>query len=154
MIHNIQDLVREIQYVLAPAVMVSSSALLLLSFNNKFSSLAGRFRILNDEKRRLAVKPRRETGEELRLKNLEAQLTNLMQRAQYVKQAIVLCYLSMAGFIGTSIMIFINVYSAFGLYQWVVGLFLVSLFLLLLSVFLMILETEIFYKIISLERKS
>jgi len=40
---TVAEIVQKIQYMIAPAVMVSSSALLLLGFNNKFSNLANRF---------------------------------------------------------------------------------------------------------------
>ena len=57
---DITEIVQEIQYVLSPAVMVSSSALLLLGLQNKFSSLANRFRALNQEKRVLLQRAARD----------------------------------------------------------------------------------------------
>ena len=50
---DVAKIVEEIHLVLAPAVMISSSALLLLGFQTKFSNLASRFRTLNYELREL-----------------------------------------------------------------------------------------------------
>ena len=151
---DITKIVQEIQYVLSPAVMVSSSALLLLGFQNKFSNLASRFRALNHEKRVLSQKDRRDASEEDRLINLNSQIHNLMRRASYVKNAIVLTYLAIVSFAGTSVLIFLNIYSLFQLTHLMIIWFLLGLLLIFVSAILMILETNLFYKVISLERRS
>ena len=45
--------IEAIQGILAPAVMITGVALLLLTFNARHSSLVNRIRLLNDEKRAL-----------------------------------------------------------------------------------------------------
>ena len=151
---DVTKIVQEIQYVLSPAVMVSSSALLLLGLQNKFSNLASRFRALNHEKRTLSQKAGRDEREESRLWNLEEQVDHLMRRATYVKDAIILAYAGIVCFTGTSVLIFVNVYASFHFSRIITGIFLVGLFFVLVSAVLMILETSLFYKIITLERKS
>ena len=151
---DISKVVQEIQYVLAPAVMVSSSALLLLGFQNKFSNLASRFRVLNHEKRALSQKTQKEASEEDRLINLTAQIQRLMRRAAYVKNAIVLTYCAIICFTGTSILIFSNIYASFQLVDCTVAIFLMGLVMIFASAILMILETTLFYQVISLEKES
>ncbi len=148
------EIVQDIQYVLAPAVMVSNSALLLLGFQTKLSNLANRFRALNQEKRTLLQKTGKEKGEEIRLGNLEMQLGNLMKRASHVKNAIILAYAAIICFTGTSILIFLNVYGAFGVHHLVISAFLLGLFSILISAVLIILETGLFYGTMALEKKS
>ncbi|MSR77404.1 MAG: DUF2721 domain-containing protein [Candidatus Omnitrophica bacterium] len=43
---DIAKLIQEIQYILAPAMMISSSSLLLLGFQNKFSNLTDQVKYL------------------------------------------------------------------------------------------------------------
>ncbi len=151
---DITKIAQEIQYVLSPAVMVSSSALLLLGFQNKFSNLASRFRSLNHEKRLLSQKNSKDPAEQARLSSLIVQVSNLMRRATYVKNAIVLTYGAILCFTMTSILIFSNIYSSFQPLHFTVSIFLFGLLLIFASGVLMILEAALFYKIISLEAKS
>ncbi|MBI4352706.1 MAG: DUF2721 domain-containing protein [Candidatus Omnitrophica bacterium] len=151
---DIPRVVQEIQYVLAPAVMVSSAALLLLGFQNKFSSLANRFRVLNEEKRVLGSKAERTYQEEGRFQSLKKQVDHLMRRATYVKNAIILAYASIVCFSATSVMIFLNVYARFYFGVLLIAVFLTGLLLVLASAVSMMVETSLFYKIISLEKKS
>lgn len=146
-------IIQEIQYVIAPAVMVSSSALLLLGFHNKFSNLANRFRALNHEKRLLSQKTAKDGAETARLHNLSEQVEQLMKRAVYVKNAILFVYFGIVCFAGTSFLIFLNVYLPFQLYHLTISVFLAGFVFLLASSVQMILETSLFYKIISLEKK-
>ena len=147
-------IVQEIQYVLSPAVMVSASALLLLGIQNKFSNLANRFRALNHEKRVISQKPHRETLEEERLVSLSAQIHRLMRRAFYVKNAITLTYCAILCFTGTSILIFSNIYTSFQMLYFAIAVFLLGLLAVFISAILMILETRLFYMVISLEKES
>src|SRR3989338_954931 len=105
---ELSNLVQQIQYMLAPAIMVSSSALLLLGYQNKFSALFNRFRSLNQERRLLVQKIKRESAEEDRLGNLKAQLGRLFKRATNVKNAIVLTYSAIICFLATSVFLFLN----------------------------------------------
>ena len=151
---EISSVIQEIQYVLAPAIMVSSSALLLLGFQNKFSNLANRFRALNQEKRLLSQKAERGAGEETRLRNLTVQIGHLMRRAACVKSAIIFAYSGIICFTGTSVLIFLNVHASLQLFMWIIAIFMVGLLFILLSSVLMIIETKLFYRVIAMEHRS
>ena len=151
---NIAEIVQKIQYMIAPAVMVSSSALLLLGFHNKFSNLASRFRVLNQEKRILSQKAHPEAAEVIRLKSLMEQVNQLMKRASYVKNAILCTYLAIICFVSTSIFIFLNVYVSFRLNTAIAVVILTGFLALVVTCIYMILETVLFYRVIAIERKT
>ena len=151
---DVTKIVQSIQYVLAPAVMVSSAALLLLGYQNKFSNLASRFRALNHERRLLSQKISRDPLEETRLQNLIEQIDQLMQRANHVKNAIVLAYFSIISFTGASFLIFLNVYAFFRIYHVIFVIFFLGLLALLNSAILMTRESWLSYRIIALESRS
>jgi len=150
---NVAEIVQKIQYMIAPAVMVSSSALLLLGFQNKFSNLANRFRVLNQEKRGLSQKSHKEELEILRLNSLTLQVDHLMKRASYVKNAILFTYLAIICFLGASILVFLNVYVSFQLNYGIAYVILAGFLSLIATSVFMLLETWIFYGIIALEKK-
>lgn len=143
--------VGEIQLVLAPAVMISSSALLLLGFQTKFSNLANRFRALNYEKRELAKKERREGREEERYLNLSMQVAHLFRRATQVKNAILLAYAAILLFLVTSVLIFVNIRSETSLSFWIVFAFLAGLVLELIASIVMMVEVNLAFKVVRLE---
>lgn len=146
--------VQVIQTTLAPAVMISSSALLLLGFQNKFSALFDRFRILNEEKRDLKKKPRRDDFEEERLRNIEEQLTRLMRRARHVKNAILCTYLAMISFLATSLFLFWSNYARYNFNYITLAFFGVGLVLVILAAISIIVEVTISYNILTIEKKS
>jgi len=151
---EISQIVQQIQYTLAPAIMISSSALLLLGFQNKFSALFNRFRMLNQEKRSLVEKTNKSKTEGLRLESLEEQLPRLTRRATHVKNAIVLTYGAIISFVATSILLFLHPYTNAGLIHITLGFCLLGLLLILTSSFFMITEVLISYNILTLEQKS
>lgn len=151
---EIDQIVRQIQYTLAPAIMISSSALLLLGFQNKFSALFNRFRMLNQEKRALAEKTNKSKTEALRLESLEEQLPRLAQRAAHVKNAIVLTYAAIISFVATSVLLFLHPYTDTGLIHATLAFCLLGLLLILTCSFFMIAEVLISFNILTLEQKS
>ena len=151
---EISRTIQDIQYVLAPAMMVSSAALLLLGFQAKFSNLASRFRALNHEKRLLSLKVSRDEPEEDRLRSLAEQVNSLMARTTYVKHAILLSYVGIVCFTGTSVLIFLNVYSASQWHDAVIAVFMIGLVCQLIGALLMILETQLLHKALTLEKGS
>ncbi len=102
-------IVKMIQFMLAPAVMISACGLLLLGVNNRYSSIANRIRLLNDERRRLVLKFK--DGKELdyiesnRLASIKKQLDQLFCRLGYVKNCIVFYSTGIFLFIITSFLI-------------------------------------------------
>lgn len=102
-------IVKMIQFMLAPAVMISACGLLLLGVNNRYSSIANRIRLLNDERRRLILKIK--DGKELdfmesnRLASLKKQLDQLFCRLGYVKNCVVFYSSGIFLFVLTSFLI-------------------------------------------------
>ena len=150
---NVAEIVQKIQFMIAPAVMVSSSALLLLGFQNKFSNLANRFRVLNQEKRGLSQKSHKEELEILRLNSLTLQVDHLMKRASYVKNAILFTYLAIICFVSASLLIFLNVYVSLSLNYGIAFVVLAGFLSLIVTSISMLLETWLFYRVIALEKK-
>lgn len=150
---NVNEIVQQIQYMVAPAVMVSSSALLLLGFHNKFATLANRFRVLNHEKRLLQQKSQRDNLEDIRLKNLIEQVGHFMTRATYVKNAILFTYAAIICFISTSILIFFAAAGSAGFRFLSTTVFFFGFLALIVTSIFMVLETLLFYRIIVLEKQ-
>jgi len=102
-----------IQFMLAPAVMISACGLLLLGINNKYSIIVNRIRLLNDERRRCTLKLR--DGKELdylesvRLESIIRQLAQLKERLQLVRNCVMSYSTAIFLFILTSLLIGIDV---------------------------------------------
>ena len=157
-LHNISvdipKAIQEIQYMLAPAIMVSSASLLLLGFQTKFSNLASRFRVLNREKQELGQKAGRSREEEARLANVRDQVQYLLRRASLVKNAILLTYGAILFLVGTSVLILMDIYSSREFHYLILGAFSAGLVCLFLTALVMIMETGLFYRIMIFEKKS
>ena len=151
---DLHKIVQEIQYVLAPAIMISSASLLLLGFQNKFSSLVNRFRVLNHEKRLLEQNKSRNLTEEERLDNLLRQVGGLVSRATHVKNAIILTYGAILCFVATSILLFLNLYTFIQSFTPTIACFLIGLLLILISSLLMMVEVALAFRIVTLEYES
>ena len=148
------QLIQEIQYALTPAVMVSSAALLLLSLQTKFSNLATRFRALHQERRTLSLKVPRNSTEDERLCSVQEQAKHLMRRAACVRTAISLAYSGIACFMVSSVLIFFNFDASFQLGRGVIVVFMLGLACVLGSALVMVIETQLFHKVLTLERLS
>ncbi len=104
-----ENIIRLIQFMLAPAVMLSACGLLLLGINNKYSSIANRIRLLNDERRRYINKIKE--GKELdfiemtRYASLRQQLNHLFNRLELVRNCVISYSLAIFLFILTSFLI-------------------------------------------------
>lgn len=151
---ELSKIVQNIQSILAPAIMISSSALLLLGFQNKFSALFNRFRALNEEKRYLRKKREKDNLERERLKNLEKQLAALTRRAFYVKNAIVFTYLAIVAFLITSFFIFLGIYFNIQHEHLIIFSFEAGLAGVLMASIMVVIEVGISYRILRLEYKS
>ena len=85
-----------IQDILAPAVMITGVALLLLTFNTRHSSLVNRIRLLDDEKRQInrtmTASGKEDASEAIRLRSISSQLKLLLPRLAYVRNGM-LCHL-------------------------------------------------------------
>lgn len=151
---DISKIVQEIQYVLAPAIMISSAGMLLLGFQTKFSNLASRFRGLNHERQQLARLNSRSREEELRFESLKHQSESIFRRASLVKNAIFLTYGSIAFFAGASVMILLSMHAISTFYPFIIVTFAIGILLLFASAFVMLAETQLLFQALTLEKKS
>lgn len=151
---DISILTQEIQAILAPAVLISCSALFLMGFQTKFSNLANRFRLLNHEKQSLEEQSNRTSKQESRLTNLKIQISIIFRRALLVKNAIVITYFCIFLFTGISIFILCSFYFPLDFHFLIIVVFSLGLLLLLTTSILMILEANLFFDVIKLENKS
>jgi hypothetical protein len=151
---DVTNIVEEIHLVLAPGVMISSSALLLLGFQTKFSNLASRFRALNQELRELKKNLRKESWQTERFESLTRQVSHLLARATHVKNAILLTYAAVLFFLMTSVLIFLNVHGAGAFSSWIQASFVLGLLLQFGAVLTLMIEAALAFKIIKIEAGS
>ncbi len=151
---ELPHIVEEIQLVVAPAVMISSSALLLLGFQAKFSNLASRFRSLNHELRELRKVDRKESWQSERQQSLTEQVAHLYSRVTHVKNAIILAYAAILSFILTSVLIFLNMKGAFTHTSLTLATFLLGLVLEFGSVLTLMVEVALAFKVLKIEARS
>jgi len=103
--------VEVIQLMLAPGIMISACALLILGMNNKYSTVVNRIRLLNEERRRMIVKNSGKEfsyDENIRFESISQQLHRLAYRINLVRNAVVSYTVAVALFVLTSILIGIN----------------------------------------------
>ncbi len=149
---GVGTLIQNIQAVLAPAVMVSSAALLLLGWHTKFSNLATRFRALHHERRLLAGKADRTDADNDRLRSVRLQLDHLLRRAACVKRAILLADAAIICFMASSALIFFSVYTAAAIGHGAMLVFVAGLACVVASAVVMMVETRLFFTVLMLER--
>ena len=151
---ELSRIVQEIQYVLAPAIMISSSALLLLGFQTKFSNLAGRFRSLNHELRELKKGSLKDPWQTERLASLTLQVKYLLSRATHVKNAVLLAYGAILSFLLTSLLIFLNGRGAAAFSSCILASFVTGLVLEFVAVFIVMIEVALAFKVVKIEAGS
>lgn len=101
-------IVELIQFMLAPAVMISACGLLLLGINNKYSIVVNRIRLLNEERRRTTKKiggENYEIEENVRLESIIKQLGLLLYRVKLVRNAVLSYTIAVALFVLSSLLI-------------------------------------------------
>ncbi|MGE5679915.1 MAG: DUF2721 domain-containing protein [Bacillota bacterium] len=147
-----------IQLMLAPAVMINACGLLILGINNKYSIVVNRIRLLNEEKRRLALRAGERTftyEENVRLESIAKQLKSLVFRVKLVRNC-VLCYTSaVALFVATSLLIAADFFdSALGLKDVIIFAFLLGMIVVFIGVGFAFFETKKGYDIVQFEVKA
>lgn len=149
------SIVSIIQSMLAPGIMISACALLLLGMSNKYSATVSRIRVLNEERRKLLLhlKENKVTEEEgIRMHSINAQLLRFQKRLRLVRDAVVFYSLAVAFFILSSLLIGMKLvgdydYSHF----FVLGFFLTGMLFVLSGVILAAVEVSKGFNIIKIE---
>lgn len=101
-VKDVAQAAQAINGILAPAIMISASALIILALQGKYSQLIDRLRSLNEERRKLK---QAERPSEQRLSNVVAQIEAILLRAKMVRNSIVSLYLAITLFVLSSIVI-------------------------------------------------
>jgi hypothetical protein len=105
---NIETVVRTISLVIAPAVLITSCAILLGGLLQRYEDLSARMRAMNQERfellRGLPSDGRSAPGAavrltEERLQEIDAQLPRILRRHRMLRDAIVLLYLAILVFV-------------------------------------------------------
>ena len=151
---TIIEAIQAIQAILAPAVMITGVALLLLTFNARHSSLVNRIRLLDDEERELLRRrPKLDKIETLRLKSIKNQLDLLLSRLLYVRNGMLCLLLAATFFVLTSFSIGLAYFSAsIGLTQTMINFtFIPGMLLVLIGVLFLAIEVHISYRVIEIE---
>ena len=156
--HDSISIVQIIQAMLAPGLMISACGLLLLGINNKYSIIVNRIRLLNQEKRTLALKSGNRDliyEEELRLESILMQLKKLFYRVRLVRNSVVCYSLAVASFVLSSICIGLGFIIKMEFLQYLILiLFVIGVILVLIGILYSALETLKGYNIIKLEVKA
>jgi len=151
--------IQVIQTILAPAVMISSSALFFLGLSSRYVALLTRIRLLNDEKRhhnrQLVEQGKLAEFDRTRLLHINTQLNALLHATWYVRNAILCHILAVICFVLTSFAIAINFPITHRLIQGIpIYLFLSGMFLVLCGVICMGLDIFISSRVILIEVKD
>lgn len=101
-VETVRDAAQQISTIVAPAIMISASALMILALQGKYSQLIDRLRALNEERRKLNQS---ENPSEQRLSNVVAQIEMILLRARLVRNSIVSLYTAISLFVLCSIVI-------------------------------------------------
>lgn len=152
----IVDAIQAIQAILAPAVMITGVALLLLTSNARHSSLVNRIRLLNDEERGL----RRKGGklddlDAARLRSIDNQIHQLLPRLLYIRNGMLCHLLAAIFFVLTSFWIGLGYFSiSSAVTQAIISAtFLVGMLLVLIGVAFLAVEIYVSYRVILIETR-
>jgi len=155
-LQDIESAIQTIQAILAPAVMLTAVALLLLSLNSRHSSLVNRIRLLDHEARLLKKKRRLLDLDKVRLGNIKEQQGLLLPRIKYIRNGILCLSFAAIFFVLTSFWIGL-VYFAIStnVTQTMIHLtFIAGMFLVLSGIVYLAVEMYFSYRIILVEVKE
>ncbi|HEY5123793.1 MAG TPA: DUF2721 domain-containing protein [Ignavibacteria bacterium] len=152
------DVVLTIQAILAPALGISATGLLLLGLSNRYSSMINRIRLLNAEKRKymnvIVEKGELPYTENIRLMSIINQIKNLLFRSKLTRNSILCIQTSIILFVLTSVSIGLNVYISSTVFENIaLIMFLAGMIFVLIGIIFASLEIQNSYKIAELEVK-
>lgn len=144
-----------IQLIIAPAVMINATGLLLLTVSNRYALILNRIRLLNEEKRRLIRKvgePGYTTAENQRMESVVRQIGSLQERARMMRNANA-CYFTAIGiFVGVSLFLGIDLIMSYvDLQPLLLAFFLLGMFVDLLGVVFSAFDTMKAFRVVQFE---
>lgn len=148
-------LIQLIQFMLAPAVMISACGLLLLGINNKYSIVVNRIRLLNEERRKMKLKVGSEksiTEDNIRLESITKQLTLLVFRVKLVRNSVLSYTIAVALFVLSSLLIGIAFFTKrVDMDFLILVIFLCGMIAVFAGIIFAMLETKRGYEIVKFE---
>lgn len=146
------SIVKVIQAMLAPGLMISACGLLILGMNNKYSIVVNRIRLLNDENRKLHHLENKMTDDVKRESNIRLQVDKLNERVRMVRNAVFAYSVAVGCFIIASLCIGVNLYTKSNVVEFFsLMFFLIGIITVLVGVFYAANETIKGYKIVRIE---
>lgn len=152
------SIVMTIQAILAPALGISATGLLLLGLTNRYSSMVNRIRLLNEEKRKymnfIVEKGELLYIENVRLGSITKQLKDLLYRSRLARNSILSIQSAIILFVLTSVIIGVNIFfSNYFVETLALMLFLTGMLFVLVGILFASWEIYNSYKIAVLEVK-
>ena len=153
------SIVLTIQAILAPALGISATGLLLLGLTNRYSSMINRIRLLNEEKRKymnmIIEKGELSYIENIRLASITKQMGDLLFRSRMARNAILSIQIAIILFVITSVTIGANIFFSNNIIETTaLMLFLCGMLCVLVGVLFAAFEIYNSYKIAVLEVKA
>jgi hypothetical protein len=154
-----QTLIKIIQLMLAPAVMINACGLLLLGISNKYSSMMNRIRLLNEEKRRYFHKVKEDKDldylELSRFQSINKQIGELQYRLKLVRNVIVSYAAALFLFIFTSILIGVEAFVGANITKYIfISTFALGMISVAIGLIYLLKDTLRGYNIINVEIKA
>jgi hypothetical protein len=150
---------QSIQSILAPAIMISSCGLIMLGLNNKYSSVIGRIRLLNNERRKIVAILTSENNldysDNMRLRSLQTQINQLLKRCKLVRNSVTSIALAIGLFVFTCLLLamsYLTKSDIFDLFAMIV--FILGMFSVFLGVILVVIEVRMAYRIALIDVKA
>jgi hypothetical protein len=146
------SIVKVIQAMLAPGLMISACGLLILGMNNKYSIVVNRIRLLNNEMRKIHHSENKMDDDVKREKNIGLQINKLNDRVRIVRDAVFAYSFAVACFIIASLCIGINLYTKSSVVEFFsLIFFLIGMLTVLIGVLFAANESLKGYKIVRIE---
>ena len=146
------SIVKLIQAMLAPGLMISACGLLILGMNNKYSIVVNRIRLLNDERRRILHLENKIEDDRRRENIIRIQIDRLNERVKMVRNAVFAYSFAVGCFIIASLFIGINLYTQSDEVEFFsLTFFLIGMITVFIGIVFAANETLKGYKIVSIE---
>ena len=151
--------IEAIQAMMAPALGISATALLLLNMHNRFSAAFNRIRLLTDERRKyhIRIAENEDSGayEQFRYSSISNQISMMTLRCRELRNAILYMMGSIMLFVLSSLLIGINIfYTSFLLRMTPLLFFSVGMIMVLIGIVYSAKDVINSYKITEVEVKG
>jgi hypothetical protein len=143
-----------IQAILTPVLMISACGLLLLGLNNRYTTVVGRLRMLNDEKRRKLADPEaidREYVDMIRFESVIKQIPSLVVRSNYLRRALIFLWINVLMSLCASLTLGLSLFFRIGIATVAVYSFLAGLVSASIGVVFALMDIAIAHRVLNLE---